>query len=614
MVDQAAPASRLDALVGAFASPAAQAQQVQVHPELPERPRLAPNVQLMGEMKESAFKDAPYLISRDGKFLQVTKLIHKIAENIDGERSYDDIAAAASTSYDRQIDAAEVSQLVATNLIPVGIVLKADGTQAPAPATSASALQVNLKMKMLPPRVINIFTGILGILYLPPVMLGIFAFSIATQAWIFFVHGLGGGLQQTFFESGMLLAVLGIVVAAAAFHELGHAAALRYGGGQVGGMGAGLYIVYPCFYTDVTDNYRLPRWSRVRTDLGGFYFNLVFGIGLLGLFLITGEEVFLLGVAIIDIEIIHQLLPFVRLDGYWALADITGIPDFFSHILPFLRTVLPSWVPLPQGRSMPALKTWARVFFAGYILLTVPLLLFLFFLMFRTLPRIIATAVSAVGEQFAKIGPAVNDVDVLTLSATLVQIVLLVLPSIGISLLLAKLARKFARFMWNWSKPTAARRACGALATLAIVAMFAFLWLPQIGLPGFEPTATSQAFVGPFEPIRPNERLTIQQVVRNEPPPPPVSPNRGGDRGDEQPAGAPPGATPGSTPSATATPRPSGSATPVSTPASTLTPVSTSRSGVSGTAIPTRSRPTSVPTTGLTPTPDIPRNAPTPTP
>ena len=35
----------------------------------------------------------------------------------------------------------------------------------------------------------------------------------------------------------------------------------------------GLYMVWPAFYTDVTDSYRLPRRDRLRVDLGGIYFN-----------------------------------------------------------------------------------------------------------------------------------------------------------------------------------------------------------------------------------------------------------------------------------------------------------------------------------------------------
>ena len=46
-----------------------------------------------------------------------------------------------------------------------------------------------------------------------------------------------------------------------------------------GVMGAGLYLVWPAFYTDVTDSYRLGRGGRLRTDLGGLYFNAIVAVG-----------------------------------------------------------------------------------------------------------------------------------------------------------------------------------------------------------------------------------------------------------------------------------------------------------------------------------------------
>src|SRR5207302_6925710 len=144
---------------------------------------------------------------------------------------------------------------------------------------------------------------------------------------LYLVHGVAAGVHDALYAPGLLLVILAATVAAAAFHELGHAAALRYGGGMPRSMGAGLYIVYPAFYTDVSDNYRLGRWARVRTDLGGFYFNLVFSLGLMGVYHLTGEEFLLLVAVLIDLDVAHQCLPFVRLDGHWALADLTGIPD-----------------------------------------------------------------------------------------------------------------------------------------------------------------------------------------------------------------------------------------------------------------------------------------------
>ena len=70
--------------------------------------------------------------------------------------------------------------------------------------------------------------------------------------------------------------MLGLAVASMLFHECGHAAACRYGGARPGVIGVGFYVVWPAFYTNVTDAYRLGRAGRIRTDLGGVYFNAVF--------------------------------------------------------------------------------------------------------------------------------------------------------------------------------------------------------------------------------------------------------------------------------------------------------------------------------------------------
>jgi hypothetical protein len=58
-------------------------------------------------------------------------------------------------------------------------------------------------------------------------------------------------------------------VASAAFHECGHATACRYGGARPGNIGVGSYLVWPSFFTNVTDSYRLDQAARIRTDLGG---------------------------------------------------------------------------------------------------------------------------------------------------------------------------------------------------------------------------------------------------------------------------------------------------------------------------------------------------------
>ena len=94
----------------------------------------------------------------------------------------------------------------------------------------------------------------------------------------------------------------------AGFHEFGHAAAARYGGATPGAMGTGLYLVWPAFYTDVTDSYRLGRAGRVRTDLGGLYFNAIVAVAMFGVWWATGWDALLLVVATQVLQMVRQLL------------------------------------------------------------------------------------------------------------------------------------------------------------------------------------------------------------------------------------------------------------------------------------------------------------------
>ncbi|MFL5777355.1 MAG: hypothetical protein ACJ761_00300 [Chloroflexota bacterium] len=590
------------------------------------RPKLAAGVELVGEMVESAFSKPPWLISRNGRFIQVSRLLYAVAERCDGEHGYDEIARLVSEDIKRWVGPEDVAIIVA-NLIRSGLVEPPAGVaQAPIVTSdgAASPLGLRLRLRMLSPRVIDPITAVLRFLYWPPVVLAVLAAGVAAEAWLYFSHGVAASIHDAFYTPGLMLGVFAIVTLAAGLHELGHAAALRYGGGQVRGMGVGLYIVYPAFYTDVTDNYRLPRWARVRTDLGGFYFNLLMILALMAIFAATGSEFLLLVVVILNIEVIHQTLPFVRLDGYWALADITGIPDFFSQILPFLRTHMPRWLPLPEGPKLAELKAWGTAVFAVYLAVTVPLLLFLLFVILRTAPRLIATALDAMGHQVQTIGGAVGPLVTL---AAIVQIVALSLPLIGVVFTLFTVARRVFAAIWRWSRPTPVRRVAGSLASAALIGVVAFLWAPQFPLLGWGP-GPLYAVTAPFTPVTEDESLNAGEVLWI-----PGGPSRvraGEDSADgslpgqpDNSAGGPlasgsadPGTAPGGAvasggagasptadpPGATASPTPFATPTPARTPTPTRAPTATR------TPTPTRTptatpAPTAVSTPTATPTP-----------
>jgi putative peptide zinc metalloprotease protein len=575
------------------ALPRSQAGAAQPAPAVPDRPALAPGVELRGEMTETAYKQPPWLIERHGAYIPVSRLLHTVAEECSGRQTLAEIADAVSDKIQRRVTADDMTVIVG-NLVQSGLVAGPDGAVVEAAAAAPpSPLAVNMRMKMLNPGFIDVLSRILQVLFWPPVVLFVLGAGALAQAWVYFIHGIGGSLHDALYAPGFVLLVLAAIVVAAGFHEFGHAAALRYAGGRAKAMGAGFYLFYPAFYTDVTDNYRLGRWSRLRTDLGGFYFHLIFALITIGAYLLTGWEPLLLIVVLINLEVIHQLLPFVRLDGYWALADLTGIPDFFSHMGPFIRSILP--LPFLKRGTMPELKLWAKVVFVLYILVTIPILLFVLIHLVVGVPRVLATAWDSLGQLWNGMQGAIAQGDGLTVAGSIVQILVLGLMTGGLLFFLLTLARTALQKVWGWSRPTLPRRFAGVVGTLATIALLVFLFAPATPLTGDQGGPLS----GNFAPIREDEPLTLWDMSRQA---------LGGHRSASDGSVIEPSGGAGS-PTAP-TPTPGASATPTATPA----PVSSATATPTATAQPT-SIPSATPSPSPTPTPTpAPSVSPTPSP
>jgi len=446
---------------------------------VPERPQLAPKVQLIGELPDTAFVDRQWLVQRDGQFIQLTELLYRIAEQVDGVKTLDEIADGVTDATDWLVTGDQVRTLIASNLAPIGIVAGGDEEivgRRDSPVSGISPLGVNLRVKMIGPRVIEPVTRVLRYLFAPPLVIAVLIAAVAAHFWLYRERGLLSAFIDVLYTPGALLILVAVIVLSAVFHEFGHAAALRYGGGHARKMGAGFYAVFPVFFTDATDSYRLGRWARVRTGLGGVYFHIIFSLAVMAVALLTGQEFLLIAVLLINLEIAHQFIPFVRMDGYWVLTDLTGVPDFYSQAGPFLRSLLPA--RFRMGIRLPALKRWAKGVFLAYIALMLPVLLFLLFLLVKRLPGIVTVAWDAIATNAEIVRDAAADGEVLPLVTSVVQILILLLPLVGIAYLLYMLMWRPLRAAWR--QPTPGRRVAGVFVMTALILGVALYWVPHL--------------------------------------------------------------------------------------------------------------------------------------
>lgn len=376
-----------------------------------ERPMRAPEVELVGRMPDTAFDEDHWLICYgDSHYIQATKLLYHVLLFCDGETPLEEIARRVSEEAGIDLTADQIRWLVENRLSTSGLlVMPAPAESDPAPAapepdrpsngasdgTSTSPVQttapavkqqapvtkpqklrlgIRSRVPLLPYKYTAPITGVLQHLYWPPLMIAAAILALGINVWLFRTGEVLASVRTVLFTPELALLIFAIDLGMRLFHEFGHAAALRRAGVGYGTIGFAFLIIWPVFYTDVTHAYRLNRAQRIRVDMGGMYFQLYVIIGLYVAYMLTNQPVLILAILFTGISIIEQFTPLIRFDGYYAAADILGIPEPMSLIVPYVSDHLP-W-RRNQPKRLPPMRPFARIGYAVYLLLLIGFIIY----------------------------------------------------------------------------------------------------------------------------------------------------------------------------------------------------------------------------------------------
>ncbi|MBD7911393.1 hypothetical protein [Clostridium cibarium] len=114
-------------------------------------------------------------------------------------------------------------------------------------------------------------------------------------------------------------------------HELGHFFCSKYFGVTPGNIGFGFYFTSPVLFIDLDEVWKLNKDKRVFVNLAGLYFQYIYLslISLISIILGFGNLFFLC--LIFGICCLTNLIPFIKLDGYWVLADYFEIENLLKY-------------------------------------------------------------------------------------------------------------------------------------------------------------------------------------------------------------------------------------------------------------------------------------------
>lgn len=460
-----------------------------------EVPVRAEGVQLIGQTQGSGYREPPALVRRaDGQTLQLTGLLYLILEAIDGTRGLEEIAGHVTAGFGRLVSPDNVRTLIDSQLLPLGLLQLPDGSQ-PEVRKADPLLGMRFRYSVTDPERTRRLTAPFAVLFNPLIVAAVTIAFLATCWWVLMVKGLASATHEAFANPGLVLLILLVTVVSAGFHEFGHAAAARRGGATPGAMGTGLYLIWPAFYTDVTDSYRLGRGGRIRTDLGGLYFNAIVAVAMMAIWWASGYDALLLVIVTQVLQMVRQLLPLVRFDGYHILADATGVPDLFQRIKPTLLSFLP-W--RRKDPAAQALKPWARTVVTVWVLVTVPLLLFSMVLMVLSLPRLLGTAWASTQKQYAMFSASLGSGDVLDAAVRVLAIAAVALPVLALVYMLVRLGWQLLAGLWRKTSGRALQRGTALAGIAAVLAGLAWAWWPA---------AES------YRPVQPYERGTLADAT-----------------------------------------------------------------------------------------------------
>jgi putative peptide zinc metalloprotease protein len=299
----------------------------------------------------------------------------------------------------------------------------------PDPPRSDPLLSLVFNTQLLPPGFVRVAAAIFSPFYRPPVIALMLCLFVAVDVWLVVSGGIDAAFHRSVGDPVLVLTLMVLWVCATLFHEFGHAAGCHYGGARPGGIGVGILVLYPAFYTNVTDAYRLDRRGRLRTDLGGIYFNAIFIVAVFGLYQLTEIPALKVFMVLNHLQILQQLLPLLRLDGYLILGDLVGVPNLFAFVGPVWRRLRGK--PDDGSTMHQALRPRVQVLVTTWVLIVVPLLIVALTLLLVRLPFYLATATSKAVEygEVALAAGGQGSVGILLLAV--LSMLLLLIPWVG---------------------------------------------------------------------------------------------------------------------------------------------------------------------------------------
>lgn len=374
----------------------------------------------------------------------------------------DEAARALSVKWGQPVSQDDLRLVIEQQLIPRGIARPADESgetreAPPRPARPGRPFRERLLAgqfywPLMGGEKVSKLGGPLTALYEPVTALLAVALIVASRLVLYnSVERHFSWQLLTEFAPAEYLVSIGLLVAVVVFHEFGHAAAQLRFGLRAGLIGFQLQRYIPAFFADVSRSWGLRPAQRMVVDAGGVYFQSIASSVIYLIYLQTGYQPLLATVLASDILCLIAIFPFLKMDGYWLLADALAVPNlqtlsrrvrgYYWRRL-WRREISAAEIPPVRGARAAAVAAYGVVKNCFWLLLAIVVL--------SRAPFLYYVSAAVIKKFAAQSLYGLQTFDVLLVLSSLLRLALFVLILLALVAMLAGLALRLWRPVRAW--------------------------------------------------------------------------------------------------------------------------------------------------------------------
>ncbi len=263
----------------------------------------------------------------------------------------------------------DVEKIIDKKIMPLGVLKSSKEIEKTTQEISYDADSIKTQKTLLNESKTHFLASIFKFLYQKWAVVLLVLFGIFAHVFYFSSHSIFGEHSNVWTNASALeyMLIYFLIILIFVFHEVGHASAALHFGIRTPRIGYGFYLVYPVFFTEISEAWKLQPKKRMVINLGGIYFQWIAGsiFILLDYFNFASTQIWTAIVTINFIRLLYSFIPFMKADGYWIFSDGFGLTNLRKKSNQFLAAVFKSF-SFQKARQITETKSqfYALTFFS----------------------------------------------------------------------------------------------------------------------------------------------------------------------------------------------------------------------------------------------------------